>query len=106
VEFAAIGVPTWLVLSALVIGKTGGIFSMGLLGKRLGYPLPLHVGKKELLLIGLIAGLGLTVALFVAGEAFTDPLIQGAAKMGALLSAGCGILAIIAGRLMQVRRRV
>jgi NhaA family Na+:H+ antiporter len=106
VEFAAIGVPTWLVLSALVIGKTGGIFSMGLLGKRLGYPLPLHVGKKELLLIGLIAGLGLTVALFVAGEAFTDPLIQGAAKMGALLSAGCGILAIIVGRLMQVRRRV
>ena len=105
VEFAAIGVPTWLVLSALVIGKTGGIFSMGLLGKKLGYPLPLHVGKKELLLVGLIGGLGLTVALFVAGEAFTDPLIQGAAKMGALGSAGCGILAIIGGRLMQVRRR-
>jgi len=58
-----------------------------------------------LLLIGLIGGLGLTVALFVAGEAFTDPLIQGAAKMGALFSAGCGIIAIIAGKLMQVRRR-
>jgi len=105
VEFAAIGVATWLVLASLVIGKTGGIFSMGLLGKRLGYPLPAKVGKKELLLIGLIAGLGLTVALFVAGEAFTDPLIQGAAKMGALCSVGCGILAIIAGRLMRVRRR-
>lgn len=105
VEFAAIGVATWLVLASLVIGKTGGIFGMGLLGKRLGYPLPSHVGKKELLLVGLIGGLGLTVALFVAGEAFTDPLIQGAAKMGALFSAGCGLLAIIAGRLMQVRRR-
>jgi len=105
VEFAAIGVATWLVLASLVIGKTGGIYSMGLLGKKLGYPLPSHVGKKELLLVGLIGGLGLTVALFVAGEAFTDPLVQGAAKMGALFSAGCGILAIIAGRLLKVRRR-
>ena len=105
VEFTAIGTPTWLVLASLAIGKTGGIFSMGLLGKKLGYPLPSQVGKKELLLVGLIAGIGLTVALFVAGEAFTDPLIQGAAKMGALFSGGCGIFAIIAGRVMRVRRR-
>jgi len=106
VELAAIGVATWLVFASLAIGKTGGIFSMGMLGKKLGYPLPSQVGKKALLLVGLIGGLGLTVALFVAGEAFTDPLIQGAAKMGALFSAGCGILAIIAGRLMQVRRKL
>ncbi len=106
VEFSAMSVPTWLVLASLTLGKTSGIFIMGILGKRMGFPLPLHVEKKELLLVGLIAGTGLTVALFVAGEAFTDPLIQGAAKMGALLSASCGILAIIAGRLMKVRRRV
>jgi len=106
VEFAAMGIPTWLVLASLAIGKTGGIFSMGMLGKKLGYPLPAQVGKKELLLVGMIGGLGLTVALFVAGEAFTDPLTQGAAKMGALFSAGCGILAIVAGRLMRVRRRI
>ncbi|NTV14582.1 MAG: Na+/H+ antiporter NhaA [Desulfobulbaceae bacterium] len=105
VEFTAVGPASWLVLASLAIGKTGGIFSMGLLGKKLGYPLPAHVGIKELLLIGMIGGLGLTVALFVAGEAFTDPMIQGAAKMGALGSAGCGILAIITGRLLQVRRR-
>ncbi len=105
VEFAAIGVATWLVLASLAIGKTGGIFGMGLLGRRLGYPLPAQVGKKELLLVGMIGGLGLTVALFVAGEAFTEPLIQGAAKMGALFSAGCGVLAFVAGRLLQVRRR-
>jgi len=70
--------------------------------------LSFHFLTNELFMVlffGLIAGLGLTVALFVAGEAFTDPLIQGAAKMGALCSVGCGILAIIAGRLMRVRRR-
>ncbi len=105
VEFAAIGVATWLVFTSLAIGKTCGIFSMGLLGKWLGYPLPSHVGKKELLLVGMIGGLGLTVALFVAGEAFTNPLIQGAAKMGALFSGGCGLLAIVAGRLFKVHRR-
>jgi len=106
VEFAVIGIPTWLVFASLAIGKTGGIFSMGMLGQKLGYPLPSHVGKKELLLVGLIGGLGLTVALFVAGEAFPDPLIQGAAKMGALFSGGCGILAIVGGRLFKVRRRI
>jgi NhaA family Na+:H+ antiporter len=57
-----------------------------------------------LALVGLIAGVGLTVALFVAGEAFIDPVIQGAAKMGELLSGGCAVVAIIAGRLMKVRR--
>jgi NhaA family Na+:H+ antiporter len=104
VQFSSIGDATWLVLSALAIGKTGGIFIMGWLGKLLGYPLPAKVGKKELVLVGLIAGIGLTVALFVAGEAFTEPVTQGAAKMGALLSAGCALIAIVLGRLMKVRR--
>lgn len=104
VRFASIGDATWLVLAALVLGKTGGIFLMGWIGQRAGYPLPSKIGKRELALIGLIAGIGLTVALFVAGEAFTDPVNQGAAKMGALLSAGCAFVAIIAGRLMKIRR--
>jgi NhaA family Na+:H+ antiporter len=105
IGLASIGTATWLVLVALVLGKTGGIFTMGWLGRRLGYPLPAHVGKKELALVGLIAGIGLTVALFVAGEAFTEPVIQGAAKMGALLSAGCAPAAILLGRLLRIRRK-
>lgn len=104
VQFTSIGDATWVVLGALVLGKTCGIFIMGWLGRRLGYPLPEKVGGKELALVGLIAGIGLTVALFVAGEAFTDPVTQGAAKMGALLSGGCAVIAIIAGRLMGIKR--
>jgi len=104
VQFTSIGAATWVVLGALAIGKTGGIFIMGWLGKLLGYPLPENVGGKELALVGLIAGVGLTVALFVAGEAFTDPVTQGAAKMGALLSGGCAVIAIVAGRLMKIKR--
>jgi NhaA family Na+:H+ antiporter len=104
VQLTSISEATWIVLGALVIGKTGGIFLMGLIARLLGYPLPAKVGLKELALIGLIAGIGLTVAIFVAGEAFTDPVTQGAAKMGALLSGGCALLAIMAGRLLKIRR--
>lgn len=104
VEAASIGAATWLVLAALAVGKTVGIFVMSWLGQRLGYPLPSDVGLVELLLVGLIAGVGLTVALFVAGEAFAEPTLEGAAKMGALMSAGCGIAAIILGRVLKVRK--
>jgi NhaA family Na+:H+ antiporter len=104
VRFSFINGVTWLVLASLIIGKSGGIFLMGRLGERLGYPLPARVRSKELLLAGLIAGIGMTVALFVAGEAFGDPVVQGASKMGALFSIVCAPLAILLGRLMRIRR--
>jgi NhaA family Na+:H+ antiporter len=104
VQVTSIGTATWLVLTSLVIGKTSGIFVMGWLGQRLGYPLPSKVKKKELALVGLVAGIGLTVALFVAGEAFAEPVTQGAAKMGALCSAGCAVIAIVLGRVARVKR--
>jgi len=104
VEFSSIGTATWLVFLALLIGKTAGIFLMGSLGEIIGFPLPQGTCKKELLVVGVIAGFGFTVALFVAGEAFTDPILQGAAKMGALLSAGVAIIALVLGRLLKIRR--
>lgn len=106
VRMTSMGTATWLVLAALAVGKTCGVFSFGLMGKAMGYPLPAKVGLKELLLVGMIAGVGLTVALFVAGEAFVDPSVQGAAKMGALLSGGCGVVALVLGRLLGIRRIV
>ncbi|WP_227762572.1 Na+/H+ antiporter NhaA [Zhaonella formicivorans] len=104
VEFSAIGVPTWLVTAGLFIGKTVGIFLLGYIGTLLGFPLPNRMTKKELFLAGFVAAMGLTVALFVAGAAFVDPEIQGAAKMGALFSAGVSIIAIILGRVLGIKR--
>lgn len=104
VVFSGIGAATWLVLLSLLVGKTLGISAMGFLAKSLGFPLPERVGAKELVMIGIIAGIGLTVALFVAGEAFTDPGIQGAAKMGALLSGGIAFFAIALGRILKIER--
>jgi NhaA family Na+:H+ antiporter len=105
VPLTAVGDATWLVLAALVAGKGVGVFACGLLGERLGFPLPRGVGRRELLVAGLVAGIGFTVALFVAGEAFIDPVLQGAAKMGAMLSCLAGLLAAGAARLLGVRRR-
>jgi NhaA family Na+:H+ antiporter len=94
VELASIGTMTWLILGALVIGKTVGVTLMGWLAIKAGFPLPDRMGLQELVMAGFVAALGLTVALFVAGAAFTDPELLGQAKMGALFSGFVGIAAI------------
>ncbi|MFX0558788.1 Na+/H+ antiporter NhaA [Tepidibacillus infernus] len=104
VEFSEIGTTTWLVFVGLLVGKTVGIFILGSIAKMLGFPLPTGMGMKELFLAGVVAAMGLTVALFVAGAAFTDPVIQGAAKMGALFSASAAIFAFILGKLLGIKK--
>ncbi|MEX1024348.1 MAG: Na+/H+ antiporter NhaA [Planctomycetota bacterium] len=104
VQFAGIGAMTWIILGSLAIGKTIGITAFALLGRLLGFPLPTGMGLKELLMAGYIAGLGLTVALFVAGAAFTDPELLGQAKMGALFSGFVGLTAILFGRMLGLGR--
>lgn len=104
VVLSGAGPATWVVLSALLIGKTLGVFSMAMVGVRLGYPLPNGMNRKELLVAGMIAGIGFTVALFIAGEAFTDPVIQCGAKMGAMLSACVALAALAVARLLGIRR--
>ncbi len=104
VQFSAVGTATWLVLAALLIGKTAGIFLLANVAVWLGFPLPQNIGKKELAVLGIIAGFGFTVALFVSGEAFVDPVQQAAAKMGAMLSCASAFVAIVAGRILKVKK--
>ena len=93
VQFSSISTITWVIFLSLIAGKTVGIFGLSYLGKLLGFALPDGMDLKDLVVTGMIAGIGLTVALFVAGVAYTDGLVesQGPAKMGALLS-GLGFL--------------
>ncbi|MCA9075343.1 MAG: Na+/H+ antiporter NhaA [Planctomycetaceae bacterium] len=87
---------TWILLSSLLIGKTVGIFGFSWIATRLGFPLPTGMSFRHLFVTGIIAGLGLTVALFVSNQAFTTPSLQGAAKMGAVFSIGSALFAFIA----------
>ncbi|SMB88149.1 sodium/proton antiporter, NhaA family [Desulfonispora thiosulfatigenes DSM 11270] len=104
VELSGIGALTWIVLYALIFGKVIGIWGMANIGKMLGFPLPDGMGQKELITVGVVAAMGLTVALFVSGAAFVDPVIQGAAKMGALFSGFVAILAVIVGKVFNIKK--
>jgi NhaA family Na+:H+ antiporter len=103
VGFSQVGTATWLVLLSLLAGKTAGIFALGSIAVLFGFPLPHGMQMKELLVVGIIAGFGFTVALFVAGVAFIDPVHQGAAKMGAMLSCVAALIAVIVAKMLKIR---
>jgi NhaA family Na+:H+ antiporter len=106
VEFSAIGEATWLVLAGLVIGKPLGIFLLGWLAARpMGLGLPDGMKASDLFVLGCVAAIGFTVALFVAGVAFPPGPVQDAAKMGALFSFAAAAVALVVGRLMRVERQ-
>lgn len=105
VAFSSITQVTFIVLVSLIAGKTVGITFFSWVADRLGFPLPEGMGSKHLLVAAIIAGLGLTVALFVAGKAYDDPAFQDPAKMGAVLSASAAVLAIALGRMLKVKDR-
>ena len=106
VSFGNIESITWLIFFSLFIGKTLGILGFSYLAHLLGISLPKRIGFSELFTLGMIAGLGLTVALFIAGEAFTDSQTQSAAKMGALFSAFIVIPVYIFAKILKVKRIV
>ncbi|MEZ6004401.1 MAG: Na+/H+ antiporter NhaA [Planctomycetota bacterium] len=113
VRLEGVGAMTWIVLASLVIGKTVGVFAMSKFGSKLGFGLPRGMSTTDLFMAGMVAGLGLTVALFVSSAAFSPPPghpqaaqileLQAQAKMGALLSAGVGVAAIVIGRMLKLQ---
>lgn len=104
VAFASISSVTWIVLGALIIGKTAGIALFSGVGNLIGFKYPTGMSMRHVLVAGMVAGVGLTVALFVAGEAFPGASPhQGPAKMGALLSFGAGAIALVMGKMMKVK---
>lgn len=75
------------VLLGLVVGKTIGISLAAWLAVRSGFGrLPEGVGWRGIVGAAAVAGIGFTVALFVAELAFTDPVIADRARVGILLA--------------------
>ena len=105
VEFSSVGDATWLVLLGLLVGKPLGVWACGMFAVRvLKFGLDESMDGHSLFLVGAIAGIGFTVALFVAAVAFPAGLTQDAAKMGALLSFGMAGIAIVLGRMLKIKR--
>ncbi len=102
------GSATWIIFLSLVVGKTLGIFSFGWIGQKLGLRLPRHLDNKKMLVLGCVAGVGFTVALFVTAVALETapiPTITGdMLKLGALLSFVAGPIAWMMARAFKVRK--
>ena len=75
----------WGIFFGLVIGKPLGVLSAALLAKRLKVAeLPDGVNKSSLLATGSAAGIGFTVAIFIANLAFDDPVTQDVAVLAVI----------------------
>ncbi|HEY4663643.1 MAG TPA: Na+/H+ antiporter NhaA [Comamonas sp.] len=87
------------VLVALVLGKPVGVLLATFLAVKTGISrLPQGVTWLGVLLVGLLAGIGFTMAIFVGGLAFTDAALLGAAKMGILGASACAaVLGLLFG---------
>ncbi|MGE0719710.1 MAG: Na+/H+ antiporter NhaA [Alphaproteobacteria bacterium] len=73
------------VVFALVAGKPLGIVAFAWIMVRLGWSsLPPGVSWAGVLLIGLLAGIGFTMSIFIAMLAFADESLLAAAKLGVL----------------------
>lgn len=104
VEFGSVGAGTWIVLTAILLGKPIGIVLCTALSVRAGLHRPAGVSWRDLTVLGLVAAVGFTVALFFATAAFPDGELLDQTKMGALLSFSAAIVAVTAAFLLRVGR--
>ena len=58
----------------------------------------------DLVVVGCVAAIGFTVALFVASVAFPAGPVQDAAKMGALFSFFAAVISIVVGIVTRVKK--
>lgn len=74
------------IVAGLVVGKTVGVFTFTLLGQKLGLgTLPTGVTQRMVLGLAMTAGVGFTVALFIASLAYAPgSLATDSAKIGIL----------------------
>jgi len=103
VKVEKVGAMTFLILISLVVGKFTGILLCYKIAKKMGFYPPLGIRTRHIYMIGLIASIGLIVAIFVSEVAFQDKGLQGDAKLGALLSAMMAFVCFAIGRFVDYR---
>ena len=104
VEFASVGPGSWIVLTAILLGKPIGIVSCTALAVAAGLRQPTGVTWRDLTVLGVVAAIGFTVALFFATAAFPAGELIDQSMMGALLSFSAAIVAVAMAVLLRVGR--
>jgi Na+/H+ antiporter NhaA len=86
------------IMLGLVVGKTVGIFAAAWLAARLGLGrYPTGMTQTHLFGVAMTAGIGFTVAIFVANLAFDDEEVIELAKLGIMLAS---VVAAVVGYLV------
>lgn len=103
-------VPFWVMVGialALVFGKTIGVVSASLLAVKSGLcRLPQDANWGGVVLVGLLAGIGFTMSIFIAMLAFSDANLLASAKLGVLVgSTTAALLGLGWGSLYARHRR-
>lgn len=104
VPLGSTGIGTWVVLAAILVGKPLGITLSSLLATAGGLHLPRGLLHRDLVVVGLTAAIGFTVALFFATAAFPGGPTLAETKLGALFSLSAAFLAPAAAWVMRVGR--
>jgi len=79
----------------LLLGKPLGVLLAGGIAVKTGIAtLPKGLSARHMLVLGVVAGIGFTMALFIASLAFEESHMLGAAKLGVMIASG---LAMIVG---------
>jgi len=86
----------------LVVGKPSGVVLASWLALRTGFgSLPEGMSLRHVVVLGVVAGVGFTMALFIAQLAFADAQLLAAAKLAVLAaSAAAACLGLVLGRLL------
>ena len=105
VAFSSIGSGTWIVFLSLLVGKPLGIVGTTFLAVHSGLRMPGGLTYRHAIVMGVVAGIGFTVALFFATAAFPPGALLDEVKMGALLSFLAAPIAIVLGRLVGLSPR-
>jgi NhaA family Na+:H+ antiporter len=100
VPFERIGPGTYYVLAGLLLGKPIGVLLFSNVARLGGASLPPDLRPGDLLVVGVAASIGFTVALFFATAAFPAGAELAETKMGALLSFVAAPLAIVVSRII------
>jgi Na+:H+ antiporter, NhaA family len=103
VPFEQIGPGTYYVLAGLLLGKPLGILLFSAMARLAGAHLPPGLRMGELLVVGVVAGIGCTVSLFFSTAAFPAGPALAETKMGALLSLVAAPIAIVISRMVRAR---
>lgn len=102
IDASALAPTTGTVLAALWIGKPLGVVLGALVAMRLmGQRLPHGVGLRDVLLIALISGMGLTVPVLALDSALPGGGMAEAARLGLALSLLAGVAALAVAKLWR-----